>query len=298
MQKLRLAIVAKSAWRDLPQRVSALSKFLSSKLPATVEISLVLRDYGAIPADRNGRITAAFLDKTLAVDGLDGACLLVSLADREKYKLKPTLRGHYLADDDGYFEFWVAADRTTKRRGKPQLEETFTHELCHGLYRWLGLPDRTHEHHDAGSLAPALAEISAAWPKPKPTSAAFQVPKNPLAGVDAGLADVIRRTVRTMAGLGKPVFVFEGFRTRERQAALYAQGRTAPGSIVTNAKPGESLHEKGKAVDVVFEKTLWSNPPEDWALLGMLAKAFGKELGVPVTWGGDWRMKDFPHFEV
>jgi len=35
----------------------------------------------------------------------------------------------------------------------------------------------------------------------------------------------------------------------EEQAALYAIGRTAPGKIVTKARPGESYHNHGLAYD-------------------------------------------------
>lgn len=44
--------------------------------------------------------------------------------------------------------------------------------------------------------------------------------------------------------------VTEGFRSPERQAQLYAQGRTTPGEIVTKARAGESAHNYGLAADV------------------------------------------------
>lgn len=40
-----------------------------------------------------------------------------------------------------------------------------------------------------------------------------------------------------------------GFRTVEEQAAIYAQGRTIPGRIVTKAKPLLSFHNYGLATD-------------------------------------------------
>lgn len=43
--------------------------------------------------------------------------------------------------------------------------------------------------------------------------------------------------------------VVQGLRNWEDQAKLYAQGRTAPGDIVTDAPPGHSMHEFGLAVD-------------------------------------------------
>jgi peptidoglycan L-alanyl-D-glutamate endopeptidase CwlK len=39
----------------------------------------------------------------------------------------------------------------------------------------------------------------------------------------------------------------------------------------------------------------------DWPLYAKLAgamKAAAKEVGVPLEWGGDWKMKDGPHFQL
>ena len=87
--------------------------------------------------------------------------------------------------------------------------------------------------------------------------------------------------------------IYEGFRHPERQAELYAQGRTTPGAIVTFAKPGESLHEYGLAFDLVEikdNKALWIN--DNWAKIGELGKSYG------FRWGGDFiSIKDNPHFE-
>jgi peptidoglycan L-alanyl-D-glutamate endopeptidase CwlK len=97
------------------------------------------------------------------------------------------------------------------------------------------------------------------------------------------------------------------FRSDEEQAKLYAQGRTAPGRIVTNAKPGKSKHNaktpQGKpasrAYDVVplrHGKPVWGTEGEDgeiWQMIG----AHGKDVGL--AWAGDWTtFKEFPHFEL
>jgi peptidoglycan LD-endopeptidase CwlK len=47
--------------------------------------------------------------------------------------------------------------------------------------------------------------------------------------------------------------LFEGSRSMERQAFLYAQGRSVAGAIVTNAKPGHSYHFFGMAADYVLD---------------------------------------------
>lgn len=99
--------------------------------------------------------------------------------------------------------------------------------------------------------------------------------------------------------------VADGVRSFEKQRQLYAQGRTAPGPIVTNAKPGYSFHAYGLAADCAFLGTdpfLESLRASDskqasflWSEYGKIAKQFG------LIWGGDFRLKngasDSPHIE-
>ena len=49
---------------------------------------------------------------------------------------------------------------------------------------------------------------------------------------------------------GIELLVTSTYRDNESQAALYAQGRTAPGNIVTNAGAGDSYHNYRCAVDL------------------------------------------------
>lgn len=76
--------------------------------------------------------------------------------------------------------------------------------------------------------------------------------------------------------------IVSGYRSMEEQERLYAQGRTAPGEIVTNAKPGRSWHNYALAFDVT--------PPSD---------AAGREgERLELKWGGTFRTFDDPnHFE-
>ena len=96
------------------------------------------------------------------------------------------------------------------------------------------------------------------------------------------------------------------FRSHAEQAALYAQGRTAPGRIVTNAKPGQSKHNNldgnapaSLAFDVVplkDGKPVWGTAGvegELWRRVGELGEAVGLE------WAGRWvRFREYPHFQV
>lgn len=99
--------------------------------------------------------------------------------------------------------------------------------------------------------------------------------------------------------------VTSGIRTMEEQQALYAQGRTTDGNIVTYRDGTErrSNHQSGDAVDVVPYPTMWSDIDE--------LKSFGsfvqglaiglKKCGLiqsDITWGGDWNFKDYPHYEI
>lgn len=71
-----------------------------------------------------------------------------------------------------------------------------------------------------------------------------------------------RKVQRVQAALeseGIPLKVFEVWRSPERQADLFAQGRTKPGSIVTYARPWTSYHQYGLAVDfVLFQNGQWN----------------------------------------
>ena len=79
---------------------------------------------------------------------------------------------------------------------------------------------------------------------------------------------------------GKTIRVTDGLRTFDEQTALYAKGRTAAGSIVTQAAAGESYHNYGLAFDVVeIHKgaALWHN--RDWELIGKEGELAGFEWG-------------------
>lgn len=104
------------------------------------------------------------------------------------------------------------------------------------------------------------------------------------------------------AGEGIDILVTCTYRSDEEQARLYAQGRTKPGAKVTNAKPGQSMHNfrfDGKpaslAVDVVpmqHGKPVWSASAPVWQRVGKL----GEEAGL--EWAGRWkRFREFPHFQ-
>lgn len=93
---------------------------------------------------------------------------------------------------------------------------------------------------------------------------------------------------------GEDVLIADAFRSNEEQAEDYAKGRTAPGDIVTDAKPGWSFHNYGLAVDlvpiVVSGDTDWK-AHERYDVYGKMLQAIGFQWGFAM-----WK-KDRPHFQ-
>ena len=91
--------------------------------------------------------------------------------------------------------------------------------------------------------------------------------------------------------------ISDGRRTMKQQEAIYAQGRTAPGKVVSNARPGSSAHNFGLAAD------LWPLTPDgknfDWNASRDLFTQMGKiAVGLGLTWGGNFKsIFDAPHVE-
>jgi peptidoglycan LD-endopeptidase CwlK len=101
--------------------------------------------------------------------------------------------------------------------------------------------------------------------------------------------------IKAAQASGIDLLVTSTYRDDESQNALYAQGRTTAGKIVTNAKAGESFHNYRCAVDVVpiiNGKPVWDTSYQVWQTIGRL----GKEAGL--EWAGDWvKFKEYPHFQ-
>ena len=119
---------------------------------------------------------------------------------------------------------------------------------------------------------------------------------------------VIRLLAAAPLVLGRELFIVYTHRTYAEQDALYAKGREKEGSIVTNAKGGDSWHNVtladgtpwSHAIDFAFEehgtqRPTWSTATrserEEWELLGKMGKSIGLE------WGGDFKdLGDYGHF--
>lgn len=125
-------------------------------------------------------------------------------------------------------------------------------------------------------------------------------------------ADKCRRDVELLK-LDVSVLLICTYRSDEEQDKLYAQGRTTPGRIVTNARAGHSKHNAvdpqgnpaSEAFDVVpllHGKPVWAdkddpNTPEDEAWIWQRIGEHGVAVGL--TWYGSPGAKfpEKPHFQ-
>lgn len=82
---------------------------------------------------------------------------------------------------------------------------------------------------------------------------------------------------------GRSWIVTAGRRTMAEQKAIYAQGRTAPGKVVSNAPAGSSAHNYGLAADLAplkadgktidwnADRVLWENMADAAVEMGLTA---------------------------
>lgn len=103
-----------------------------------------------------------------------------------------------------------------------------------------------------------------------------------------------RALVQKAAAVGITIKIISGLRTYAEQDALYAQGRTTKGDIVTKVRGGHSNHNFGIAFDVgVFEGAKYLGASPKYKAVG----ALGVDLGL--EWGGNWKtFHDEPHFQL
>jgi peptidoglycan LD-endopeptidase CwlK len=96
---------------------------------------------------------------------------------------------------------------------------------------------------------------------------------------------MVDRFLDAVAAAGIDLLITCTLRTFAEQTALYNQGRTTPGPIVTRAKAGESAHNFGLALDVVpivNGKPDWIGSDPVWETVGEMGEQAGLEwYGAP-----------------
>lgn len=117
------------------------------------------------------------------------------------------------------------------------------------------------------------------------------------------LKNVDERLVRICNELIKRIdfTVIEGFRSLERQKELYDKGFSKIDGI---SKKGKHNYSPSLAIDIIpYRKghNPFDGSKESDIMFDNLAKEFkqvAKELGINITWGGDWKFIDKPHFQI
>lgn len=120
--------------------------------------------------------------------------------------------------------------------------------------------------------------------------------QNIISSLDESMKPYARAFLEAAGAAGLKLTLTQGYRSKEYQERLYEQGRTTPGAVVTNAKPGLSKHNFGVAIDVAplneQGNPYWPNDEKLWEQIGQIGESVG------LKWGGRWsKFKDRPHFE-
>lgn len=106
------------------------------------------------------------------------------------------------------------------------------------------------------------------------------------------VAKLCDKFIRKCKSQNIDILITSTYRDHASQNALYAQGRTAPGKKVTNAKAGQSFHNWKCAFDfvpIVNGKPNW-NDTALYTKCGEIAESVGLE------WAGRWKtFKELAH---
>jgi hypothetical protein len=125
-------------------------------------------------------------------------------------------------------------------------------------------------------------------------SSALAVPNRDLTTLAPRFHQAVEQAIAECESKGLDAFVYEAYRSEALQTLYYARGRSVipPLTTVTNASSNlYSWHGFGLAVDVISRRYGWNRPDSWFADVALSFKKFG------CKWGGDWKMKDLPHFQ-
>lgn len=110
-------------------------------------------------------------------------------------------------------------------------------------------------------------------------------------GADPDLLRFERAFCRRFEKLGVPMFPHCIVRGRHEQNRLFVTGKSL-------ARFPKSPHNFGMAVDLVHGVHAWNLSKGSWEIVGHVGKEVAAQLGVKVSWGGDWRFYDPAHWEL
>lgn len=119
-----------------------------------------------------------------------------------------------------------------------------------------------------------------------------------LSSLNPYVATLAKKFLNSCTAANLNVIITIAFRSWDDQDALYAEGRTQPGVIVTDAMGGDSYHNWGLAFDCapLENGTIAWEDTDAFIEMGNLGQQVGLE------WGGNWTtykisLVDMPHFQ-
>lgn len=112
-------------------------------------------------------------------------------------------------------------------------------------------------------------------------------------GAHPAIVEFERKFIARMAKKhGVPMFAHNMVRTPAEQRAVFVQGH----SQKDGSKPFAHM---GCAVDIVHSVKAWDLERASWSMLGHIGKELATQLGIRLTWGGDWSSPYDPaHWEL
>lgn len=128
-----------------------------------------------------------------------------------------------------------------------------------------------------------------------PPQVAQPAPRHGLAALHGPTLKMVEAVLADPEASAMGLRVVSVYRSAAEQQALYDQGRTKPGKIVTNAPPGHSYHEVRRAVDLAPAELMrlpgWAPMSPLWGRLAALYERHGLKAGHR------WKKPDSPHGE-
>lgn len=110
-------------------------------------------------------------------------------------------------------------------------------------------------------------------------------------GSEPEIIEFYNQLIKELEKRGFPFYAHCFYRSPARQARLYAQG-------VSKAKPGNSAHNWGCAVDVVHFRRHWDLTKKEWSIIGAIGKEVARKRKIKIVWGGDWKFYDPAHWHL
>lgn len=117
---------------------------------------------------------------------------------------------------------------------------------------------------------------------------------NNLKGVHPDLVKLMNEAIKTT-----PIdfTITEGVRTTARQLELYKAKKSNCDGIYKKSNHQVKKDGYGYAVDLYPLPIQYTNMTP-YIKLSQHIKSVAKNLGIKISYGGDWKMRDFPHYQL